>query len=145
VLVLEGDVANASVQAHRVVVVAGLKLDVQHGGVLGRRELRPSPARDGRPALGSTGSHRLRASRLRLSVGLKVGTRSREQDLSAIFKVDTDSDAESRLYPRRLAEGPVVTEEGLAIRLLLGDPESDAVARRGAEEQVGDALAAASA
>ena len=33
-------------------------------------------------------------------------------------------------------------EEGLAIRLLLGDPESDAVARRGAEEQVGDALAA---
>ena len=33
-------------------------------------------------------------------------------------------------------------DEGLAIRLLLGDPESDAVARRGAEEQVGDALAA---
>lgn len=33
-------------------------------------------------------------------------------------------------------------EEGLAIRLLLGDPESDAVARRGTEEQVGDALAA---
>jgi len=33
-------------------------------------------------------------------------------------------------------------DEGLPIRLLLGDPESDAVARRGAEEQVGDALAA---
>lgn len=33
-------------------------------------------------------------------------------------------------------------EEGVAIRLLLGDPDSDAVARRGAEEQVGDALAA---
>ena len=33
-------------------------------------------------------------------------------------------------------------EEGLAIRLLLGDPESEAVAQRGAEEQVGDALAA---
>jgi transcriptional regulator with XRE-family HTH domain len=33
-------------------------------------------------------------------------------------------------------------EEGVPIRLLLGDPESDAVARRGAEERVGDAMAA---
>jgi hypothetical protein len=33
-------------------------------------------------------------------------------------------------------------EQGVTIRLLLGDPESDAVARRGVEEQVGDALAA---
>jgi hypothetical protein len=33
-------------------------------------------------------------------------------------------------------------EEGLAIRVLLGDPDSDAVARRGAEEGVGDAMAA---
>jgi transcriptional regulator with XRE-family HTH domain len=33
-------------------------------------------------------------------------------------------------------------EEGVMIRFLLGDPESDAVGRRGAEEQVGDALAA---
>ena len=33
-------------------------------------------------------------------------------------------------------------EEGVAIRLLLGDPESEAVARRGAEERVGDAMAA---
>jgi transcriptional regulator with XRE-family HTH domain len=31
-------------------------------------------------------------------------------------------------------------EEGVAIRLLLGDPESEAVARRGAEEQVGIAM-----
>jgi transcriptional regulator with XRE-family HTH domain len=33
-------------------------------------------------------------------------------------------------------------DEGLSIRLLLGDPESDAVARRGAEERVGEAMAA---
>jgi len=33
-------------------------------------------------------------------------------------------------------------DEGVAIRLLLGDPESEAVARRGAEEQVGEAMAA---
>jgi transcriptional regulator with XRE-family HTH domain len=33
-------------------------------------------------------------------------------------------------------------EQGLAIRVLLGDPDSDAVARRGAEEGVGDAMAA---
>ena len=33
-------------------------------------------------------------------------------------------------------------EEGVAIRFLLGDPESEAVARRGVEEQVGDAMAA---
>jgi transcriptional regulator with XRE-family HTH domain len=33
-------------------------------------------------------------------------------------------------------------EEGVPIRLLLGDPESEAVARRGAEEQVGDAMMA---
>jgi transcriptional regulator with XRE-family HTH domain len=32
--------------------------------------------------------------------------------------------------------------EGLAIRLLIGDPDSDAVARRGVEERVGDAMAA---
>ena len=32
--------------------------------------------------------------------------------------------------------------EGVAIRLLLGDPGSSAVAARGAEEQIGDALAA---
>jgi hypothetical protein len=31
-------------------------------------------------------------------------------------------------------------EEGVSIRLLLGDPESEAVARRGAEEQVGVAM-----
>lgn len=33
-------------------------------------------------------------------------------------------------------------EDGLAIRLLMGDPASDAVARRGAEEGVGQAMAA---
>ena len=33
-------------------------------------------------------------------------------------------------------------EEGLAIRVLLGDPDSEAVARRGAEEGVGDAMVA---
>jgi transcriptional regulator with XRE-family HTH domain len=33
-------------------------------------------------------------------------------------------------------------EEGVPIRLLLGDPDSEAVARRGAEERVGDAMAA---
>ena len=33
-------------------------------------------------------------------------------------------------------------DEGVPIRLLLGDPGSDVVARRGAEEEVGDALAA---
>jgi hypothetical protein len=33
-------------------------------------------------------------------------------------------------------------EEGVSIRLLLGDPASEAVARRGAEERVGDAMAA---
>jgi hypothetical protein len=33
-------------------------------------------------------------------------------------------------------------EEGVTIRVLLGDPDSDAVARRGAEEGVGDAMAA---
>ena len=33
-------------------------------------------------------------------------------------------------------------DEGVAIRMLLGDPRSDAVGRRGAEEQIGDALAA---
>jgi transcriptional regulator with XRE-family HTH domain len=33
-------------------------------------------------------------------------------------------------------------EEGVAIRFLLGDPESEALARRGAEEQVGEAMAA---
>jgi transcriptional regulator with XRE-family HTH domain len=33
-------------------------------------------------------------------------------------------------------------EDGVPIRLLLGDPESEAVARRGAEERVGDAMAA---
>ena len=32
--------------------------------------------------------------------------------------------------------------DGVGVRLLLGDPESDAVTRRGDEEQVGDALAA---
>jgi transcriptional regulator with XRE-family HTH domain len=32
--------------------------------------------------------------------------------------------------------------EGLSIRLLLGDPDSEAVARRGSEERVGDAMAA---
>jgi hypothetical protein len=35
-------------------------------------------------------------------------------------------------------------DEGVPIRLMLGDPGSDVVARRGAEEQVGDALAARS-
>jgi transcriptional regulator with XRE-family HTH domain len=33
-------------------------------------------------------------------------------------------------------------EDGITIRMLLGDPESEAVARRGAEEQVGEAMAA---
>jgi transcriptional regulator with XRE-family HTH domain len=33
-------------------------------------------------------------------------------------------------------------EEGVAVRFLLGDPESEAVARRGTEEQVGEAMAA---
>jgi hypothetical protein len=33
-------------------------------------------------------------------------------------------------------------EEGVVIRLLVGDPDSEAVARRGAEEQVGEAMAA---
>jgi hypothetical protein len=33
-------------------------------------------------------------------------------------------------------------EAGVAVRLLLGDPATDAVARRGAEEGVGSALAA---
>jgi hypothetical protein len=43
------------------------------------------------------------------------------------------------------ADFPALLEEkardGVAIRLLLGNPESDAVARRGAEERVGEALA----
>jgi hypothetical protein len=34
------------------------------------------------------------------------------------------------------------TEEGVAVRLLLGDPASEAVERRGAEEGVGEAMAA---
>ena len=33
-------------------------------------------------------------------------------------------------------------EEGVTVRLLLGDPDSEAVRRRGAEEQVGEAMAA---
>ena len=33
-------------------------------------------------------------------------------------------------------------DEGVGVRLLLGDPESEAVARRGAEERVGEAMAA---
>ena len=33
-------------------------------------------------------------------------------------------------------------EKGVPIRMLLGDPDSEAVARRGAEERVGDAMAA---
>jgi hypothetical protein len=48
----------------------------------------------------------------------------------------TDGRADLPALLRRKAE------EGVKIRVLLGDPESEAVARRGAEEQVGEAMAA---